>query len=116
MRRESFFYQNAAELLTLAGGPCPRRGPRLSELGIIRGGGLLTRGEKRKGWVWPAFEERSFEAFRAYYEYVPKGAWTVEYTIRLNNEGLFQLPSSRVEAMYSPEMMGEIPNESVRVQ
>ena len=77
---------------------------------------LLTRGEKRKGWVWPAFEERSFEAFRAYYEYVPKGAWTVEYTIRLNNEGLFQLPSSRVEAMYSPEMIGEIPNESVRVQ
>ncbi|PYV13669.1 MAG: imidazolonepropionase [Acidobacteria bacterium] len=45
MRRESFFYRNAAELLTLAGGPCPRRGPRLSELGIIRGGGLLTRGE-----------------------------------------------------------------------
>jgi uncharacterized protein YfaS (alpha-2-macroglobulin family) len=76
---------------------------------------LATRGEVRKGWVWPAFEERSMEAFRSYFEFVPKGEWTVEYTMRLNNEGTFNLPPTRVEAMYSPEMLGEIPNEPVKV-
>lgn len=77
---------------------------------------LATRGEVQKGWVWPAFQERSQEAFRAYYQFVPKGEWTVEYTLRLNNEGTFNLPPTRAEAMYSPEMFGEIPNATVRVK
>lgn len=84
--------------------------------GLARDSELLTKGEERKGWVWPAFEERSFEAFRAYYEYVPKGNWTVEYTIRLNQSGTFQLPTTRAEALYFPEMFGEIPNRTVEVQ
>jgi len=83
--------------------------------GLGRDSSLSTQGEKRQGWVWPAFEERSLEAFRAYYEYVPKGEWTVEYTMRLNSQGVFNLPPTRVEAMYSPEMLGEIPNEPVKV-
>ena len=78
--------------------------------GLGRDSQLLTRGEENKGWVWPAFEERTFETFRAYYEYVPKGSFTVEYTIRLNQSGAFELPETRVEALYSPEMFGEIPN------
>ena len=31
---------------------------------------------------------------------VPKGKWTLEYTVRINNEGVFQLPPTRVEALY----------------
>jgi alpha-2-macroglobulin len=77
---------------------------------------LATKGEKNEGWVWPAFEERSFEAFRAYYDYVPKGSWTVEYTVRLNSEGVFNLPPTRVEAMYAPEMLGELPNQQIQVK
>ena len=84
--------------------------------GLGRDSQLLRRGEDRKGWAWPAFEERSFEAYRAYYEFVPKGSWTVEYTVRLNSEGTFQLPPTRVEAMYAPEMFGEIPNETFKVR
>jgi hypothetical protein len=76
---------------------------------------ILTRGEERKGWVWPAYEERRFEAFRSYYRFVPKGKWTVEYTVRLNNPGTFLLPATRVEAMYAPEMFGETPNAAVVV-
>jgi hypothetical protein len=76
----------------------------------------LTQGEGKKGVVWPAHEERSFEAFRVYYEYVPKGTWSVEYTVRLNQSGAFQLPPTRVEALYFPEMMGEIPNQVFEVQ
>jgi alpha-2-macroglobulin len=84
--------------------------------GLGRDSQLATKGEKSEGWVWPAFQERSFEAFRAYYEFVPKGAWSVEYTVRLNNEGTMNMPSTRVEAMYSPEMFGEIPNQAMRIQ
>jgi uncharacterized protein YfaS (alpha-2-macroglobulin family) len=84
--------------------------------GLERDSEILTKGEQRKGWVWPAFEERSFEAFRAYYEYMPKGTWTVEYTIRLNQGGRFQLPTTRVEALYFPEMFGEVPNKEVEVR
>ncbi len=84
--------------------------------GLGRDSQLSTSGEQRRGWVWPAFEERSFEAFRSYFDFVPKGSWMIEYTMRLNSAGSFLLPTTRVEAMYSPEMFGEIPNEMVRVQ
>ena len=60
---------------------------------------LLTRGERRRGWGWLAYEERRFDGFRAYYELVPKGHWSVEYTMRFDNPGTFQLPATRVEAM-----------------
>ena len=71
---------------------------------------MATQGERRQGTVWPAFEERTFTAYRAYYRYVPKGRFVTEYTVRLNNPGSFNLPATRVEAMYAPEMFGEIPN------
>jgi uncharacterized protein YfaS (alpha-2-macroglobulin family) len=83
--------------------------------GLGRDSQILASGEKKQGWVWPAFEERKFDSFRAYYRFVPKGKWTVEYTARLNNAGEFLLPPTRVEALYSPEMFGEIPNARVSV-
>jgi alpha-2-macroglobulin len=84
--------------------------------GLGRDSQIATSGERRTGWTWPAFEERLHTGYRAYYEWVPKGRFTVEYTVRLNNEGRFALPSTRVEAMYAPEMFGEVPNAGVTVQ
>lgn len=84
--------------------------------GLGRDSQILTREEKRKGWVWPAFEERTFDSFRAYYEFVPKGRFTLEYTVRLNNPGRFELPETRVEALYAPEMFGEVPNRAIEVR
>lgn len=75
---------------------------------------ILTHNEK-KGWVWPTFEERAFDGFHAYYRFMPKGKMSLEYTLRLNNEGTFNLPPTRVEAMYAPEMFGELPNAHVVV-
>jgi uncharacterized protein YfaS (alpha-2-macroglobulin family) len=72
--------------------------------------GIATTGERRIGTVWPAFEERTFTAYHAYFRYVPKGRFVTEYTVRLNNPGTFNLPATRVEAMYAPEMFGELPN------
>jgi len=83
--------------------------------GLGRDSEIATQGEKQGGAGWLAFEERSFEAFRSYYQYLPKGSVTMEYTVRLNNAGDFALPPSRVEAMYAPEMFGETPNARVKV-
>ena len=55
--------------------------------------------------------ERTFSSVKVYYEYSPKGNWTYTYTMRLNNEGSFNLPETSVEALYAPEMMGAAPNE-----
>jgi hypothetical protein len=84
--------------------------------GLGRDSRILTQGERREGWVWPAFEERGAQSFRAYYSFVPKGKWTVEYTMRINNPGEFSLPPTHVEAMYAPEMLGEVPNARIVVQ
>jgi hypothetical protein len=76
---------------------------------------LLTRDDAKSGFAWLAFEERRFDFYRAYYRFVPKGRWSVEYTLRLNNPGTFLQPATRVEAMYAPEMLGEVPNAPVVV-
>ncbi|MGB2880990.1 MAG: alpha-2-macroglobulin, partial [Rhodoferax sp.] len=83
--------------------------------GLGRDSEIATQGEKKEGYGWPAFEERSFESFRSYYEYLPKGVVKMEYTIRLNNVGEFSLPPTRVEALYAPEMFGESPNAKIKV-
>jgi uncharacterized protein YfaS (alpha-2-macroglobulin family) len=83
--------------------------------GLGRDSQIATRGEQRTFTAWPAYEERGFEAFRAYYEYMPRGKHVVEYTVRLSNPGRFALPPSRVEAMYAPESFGESPNPGIEV-
>ncbi len=77
---------------------------------------LLAADQRATGYVWLAYEERRFDAYRAYYRFVPKGDWSIEYTVRLNNPGEFQLPASRIEAMYAPEMFGEAPNPVMTVE
>ena len=84
--------------------------------GLGRDSQLATAGERAEGSAELAYQERRFDSFRAFYTYVPKGKWSIEYTVRLNNAGNFQLPPTRVEAMYAPEMFGEIPNAAIAVQ
>ncbi|MBN3819910.1 hypothetical protein G3N57_26375 [Paraburkholderia sp. Se-20369] len=66
--------------------------------------------------AWPAFVERDFDGYRAYYDYLPKGKLSVEYTVRLNNVGTFGLPPTRVEALYAPSVYGLWPNPPVTVK
>jgi uncharacterized protein YfaS (alpha-2-macroglobulin family) len=83
--------------------------------GLGRDSQIATRAEKQGGTAWPAFEERGFEAFRSYFDYLSRGKHVIEYTVRLNNPGRFALPPTRVEAMYAPESFGETPNANVEV-
>ena len=84
--------------------------------GLGRDSEIATRGEQREGAAWPAYEERSNEAWRGYYEWLPRGRHVVEYTLRLNAGGKFGLPPTRVEAMYAPETFGELPNAALEVR
>ncbi len=84
--------------------------------GLGRDSQLALQGAVSAGTLWPTFEERAFSAFRAYYEFVPKGKFVTEYTVRLNHSGTFHLPPTRVEALYAPEAFGELPNTVIEVQ
>jgi uncharacterized protein YfaS (alpha-2-macroglobulin family) len=82
--------------------------------GILGGAGardsaLLARGAAGSG-AWPAWREHRHDAFLAYFDYLPRGRHVVEYTLRLNGDGRFNLPPTRIEAMYAPELHGAFPN------
>jgi uncharacterized protein YfaS (alpha-2-macroglobulin family) len=47
---------------------------------------------------------------------VPGGKFSIGYTVRLNNPGKFNLPPSRVEAMYAPELQAMTPVPVMEVQ
>jgi len=66
--------------------------------------------------LYPTFEERTFEAYRGYFDSMMKGTGRVQYTMRLNTAGEFVLPETRVEALYSPDMFGALPNTSFVVE
>ena len=84
--------------------------------GLGRDSAIATEGERASGRGWLAFVERSFEAYRAYYEYLPQGTTSIEYTVRLNNVRQFAQPGTRVEALYAPEVFGVAPNAAVKVE
>jgi uncharacterized protein YfaS (alpha-2-macroglobulin family) len=84
--------------------------------GLGRDSEAATQGERQQGDAWPAFVERGFDGYRAYYDYLPKGKFSVEYTMRLNNVGSFGLPPTRVEALYAPSTFGVLPNAPVVVR
>ncbi|MBW8844967.1 MAG: hypothetical protein JF607_08360 [Burkholderiales bacterium] len=56
------------------------------------------------------YQARDFTSFKSFYRHVPRGDFSLEYTIRLNNPGQFTLSPTHVEAMYAPEVFGEAPN------
>ena len=90
-------------------------GARILGEGDGRDSRIAGMGERDGGKAWPAYVERTFSAYRAYYSYVPRGKFFVDYTVRLNNAGEFTLPATRIEAMYAPEVFGEAPNGKVLV-
>ncbi len=65
--------------------------------------------------VQPSYVERGGATWRGYFAWVPRGSFTVSYTARLNGAGRFNLPPTRVEAMYSPAINAQVPNAPVTV-
>ena len=92
--------------------------PGATILGSGLGGdsAMLAASGYSRGDHWPAFTERLHTAYRAYYEHLPKGAATLRYRVRYNTAGRFNLPPTRVEAMYAPEMHAAQPNGSLVIE
>ncbi|HYD99341.1 MAG TPA: alpha-2-macroglobulin family protein, partial [Alphaproteobacteria bacterium] len=86
---------------------------------VISGGGgqsTLLAAQARGGeGAWPSYIERGNDAWRAYFGWLPRGRTSVEYVLRINGSGRFQLPPTRVEAMYSPEIHAALPNRPLVV-
>jgi alpha-2-macroglobulin len=86
----------------------------------ILGSGLQGEGGTESAAVAsgyePNFIERGSDSYRAYFGYLPEGVHKVSYLVRLNLAGSFNLPATRTEAMYSPEMFGESPNAAMEIE
>ncbi len=63
----------------------------------------------------PDYVERKQSGYRAYFSYIPRGRFKVEYNLRLNNPGSFRLPPTRVEGLYAPDVFGMLPNPVFKV-
>jgi len=87
-----------------------------SILGAGGGQSAMLAGQANGGTGWPSYVEQSFEAWRGYFRWLPKGKTTVEYAVRLNGTGKLQLPPTKVEAMYSPEIHAALPNAPVTIE
>ncbi|MNJ93397.1 hypothetical protein D3C87_110770 [compost metagenome] len=81
--------------------------------GLGRDSEMLT--QKTTNDLWSDSVERAQDSVRFYYSWFPQGKFTIEYTLRFNQAGVFLLPQTRVEAMYSPDLFGERPNNKIRV-
>jgi len=77
--------------------------------GLGRDSSIDTREEGAASGRTPSYVERSFSGYRAYYEYLPQGVTEVEYTVRLNTVGRFNMPPTRAEALYQPDVFGVLP-------
>jgi hypothetical protein len=80
---------------------------------IVSGAGqsaLLAEQANGGSGVWPSYVERGLGAWRGFFAWLPQGHTVVEYAVRLNSTGRFQLPPTRVVAMYSPEIHASLPN------
>jgi uncharacterized protein YfaS (alpha-2-macroglobulin family) len=84
---------------------------------IVSGGGqsALLAAQASGGNSWPSYVERGLDSWRGYFGWMPQGRTTVEYAVRINSAGRFQLPPTRVEAMYSPEIHAALPNRPLDV-
>jgi uncharacterized protein YfaS (alpha-2-macroglobulin family) len=85
---------------------------------IVSGGSnqsALLSAKAEGGNAWPSYIERGFDSWRGYFGWLPQGRTTVEYAVRVNGAGRFQLPPTRVIAMYSPEIHAFLPNPVMAV-
>jgi alpha-2-macroglobulin len=90
--------------------------PGATIVGGLGGQSAILGGTASSGsGAQPSYIERAKDAWRAYFEWVPEGRFEVEYVVRLNGTGQFTLPPTRVEAMYSPDIRGALPNAPVTV-
>jgi uncharacterized protein YfaS (alpha-2-macroglobulin family) len=88
----------------------------------VAGGGTQFTAEDSNGKQWdvqvgvvPAYIERGRDSWRGFFAWVPRGRFQVTYLMRLNGAGHFNLPPTRVEAMYAPAIRAQVPNQPMTI-
>ena len=84
-------------------------------LGGSLGGRSEMLGQEASEGTSPSFVERRSDAIHAHYAALGRAPVTYSYTLRLGSTGRFQLPPTRIEALYSPEMLALLPNQPIIV-
>lgn len=60
--------------------------------------------------------QKSYSGYKFYFEVLASGQTTVKYQVQLNNPGVFKLPPTHAEALYTPSVFGEAPNAALTVK
>ena len=84
-------------------------------LGGSLGGRSEMLGQETSDGTAPSFVERRSDAIHAHYAALGRAQTSYSYTLRLGSTGRFQLPPTRIEALYSPEMLALLPNQPITV-
>ncbi|TAG06100.1 MAG: hypothetical protein EAZ43_01015 [Betaproteobacteria bacterium] len=66
--------------------------------------------EETRTWQGYRYVERTFTNVRSSFEWVSKGKHSFSYELRLTTPGKFALPPTHAEAMYAPEVNGQLGN------
>lgn len=76
----------------------------------ILSSGLVGGGPDASNWMWPEYDEKSYDGYRAVFGYLPAEEFSITYRIQLNVSGKLNLPATRMEALYTPETFAELAN------
>jgi alpha-2-macroglobulin len=82
-------------------------------------GGLSKLGsiaEDARTWQGYRYIERTFTNVRSSFEWASKGKHSFTYELRLTTPGKFALPPTHAEAMYAPEVNGQLGNAVFEIE
>ena len=77
---------------------------------------LATTTEMPQTWSGYRYIERTFTSVRSSFEWAPKGLHSFTYELRLTTPGKFSMPPTHAEAMYSPEVNGQLGNAVFEIE
>ena len=77
---------------------------------------LATTAEMPQTWSGYRYIERTFTSVRSSFEWAGKGQHSFTYEIRLTTPGKFALPPTHAEAMYAPEVNGQLGNAVFEIE
>ena len=77
---------------------------------------LANSAEMPQTWQGYRYIERTFTSVRSSFEWARKGTHSFTYEIRLTTPGKYALPPTHAEAMYSPEVNGQLGNAMFEIE
>lgn len=75
-------------------------------------------GEQLDWWIYNPFNHKEMydDRVQLFADYLPAGVHTFTYMARVTSYGKFQMPSTRVEGMYEPEVFGQTSSRVIIVE